>query len=381
VPTLLILGASARAAAYSARRAGFSPATIDLFADRDLSFIANSRRIPRASYPDGLVEAAAESSAAPWIYTGALENRPDLIDRLQADRTLWGNGAETLRDVRSPIALAEALRSAGLNAPEVRLERPTAQRDGSWLRKPLASVGGYGVVKFGTTTTLSARPSYYQRFIDGESLSAVFIGTRQGASLAGVTKQLVGRASAPFAYRGSIAPWPVSNHATSRIADIGDVLARRFGLVGLFGVDLILKDDEPWSVEVNPRYTASVEVIELSTGRALLRNHQEACEGTMLSIDRPTPASAPRFVAKEILFAEGDGVFDVPEGDVPVPGPFVVPTIADVPARGTRFLPGEPILTVFAEAASRSECLGKLAETRASYAQRTASSQRGNKPV
>jgi predicted ATP-grasp superfamily ATP-dependent carboligase len=265
----------------------------------------------------------------------------------------------------------------------MKLERSSVPRDGSWLRKPLASGGGYGVVRFDTTTPPPARPSYYQRFIDGESLSAVFVGTRQGARLVGVTKQLIGRASAPFAYRGSIAPWLVSNHAMSRIADIGDLLARRFGLIGLFGVDLILKDDEPWPVEVNPRYTASIEVIELSSTRALLRDHRDACEGASVSTDRPTPGSARRFVAKEILFAERDGVFDVPvpEGIICPGGSFDVPAIGDVPIRGTRFLAGEPVLTVFAEAASSSECLRKLAEARASWARETASGQRGNKPV
>jgi predicted ATP-grasp superfamily ATP-dependent carboligase len=38
---LVILGASARAAAHSARQAGFLPAAADLFGDRDLVKIAN----------------------------------------------------------------------------------------------------------------------------------------------------------------------------------------------------------------------------------------------------------------------------------------------------------------------------------------------------
>jgi hypothetical protein len=42
---VLILGASARAAAYSARRADLQPACIDLFADRDLAAVCPSRRI------------------------------------------------------------------------------------------------------------------------------------------------------------------------------------------------------------------------------------------------------------------------------------------------------------------------------------------------
>ena len=43
-----------------------------------------------------------------------------------------------------------------------------------------------------------------------------------------------------------------------------------FGLAGWFGVDFILRDGIPWPVEINPRYTASVEIHELASGRSLL---------------------------------------------------------------------------------------------------------------
>ena len=40
---------------------------------------------------------------------------------------------------------------------------------------------------------------------------------------------------------------------------------RRFGgLRGVFGIDAIVRNGVPWPVEVNPRYTASVEVIEIA---------------------------------------------------------------------------------------------------------------------
>ena len=47
---------------------------------------------------------------------------------------------------------------------------------------------------------------------------------------------------------------------------LGTVLAQAFRLVGLFGVDGVLDAERFWPVEVNPRYTASVEVLEGATG-------------------------------------------------------------------------------------------------------------------
>ena len=359
---LLILGASARAAAFSALRAGFSPTAADLFADSDLAAVAPCRRVARPEYPEGLLGIEADLPPGPWLYTGALENRPDLVEALARRRPLWGNGAAVLRSVRSPTVVAQALRDAGLSCPDVRLDPAGVPTDGTWLRKPLASAGGYGVRSHGADTSPGHRPSYYQRFIPGESLSAVFVG----AGLVGITKQLIGRPLAPFAYRGNVGPWSVSGRVRERVAAIGGVLADRFGLVGLFGVDLILADDEPWPVEVNPRYTASVEVLELALSRALLADHREACEHRRPP-EGPARDVPERFVAKEILFAGGDGRFPG-AGDVHTPfEPFRVPRNADVPQAGTPYVRSEPILTVFGSGTTLDDCLASLAEERARW--------------
>ena len=97
---LLIVGASARAAAGSARRAGLRVATCDLFADGDLAACAQATRIGR--YPAGLKPWIEQQAAVPWIYTGALENHPGLIEQLAALRPLLGTSADAVRAARDP---------------------------------------------------------------------------------------------------------------------------------------------------------------------------------------------------------------------------------------------------------------------------------------
>src|SRR5213592_4147754 len=103
--SVLLLGASVRAAAFSAQRAGLRPWAIDLFADRDLAAVCPARAVPPGRYPAGLVELAREMPPGPWLFTGALENRPGLIERITRDRPLWGNDAACLRRARDPFAL------------------------------------------------------------------------------------------------------------------------------------------------------------------------------------------------------------------------------------------------------------------------------------
>src|SRR5258707_10986773 len=84
---ILIVGASARAAAMSARRSGLNPWAADMFGDLDLRACCPGQRIE--NYPHGLERALAAAPDGRWMYTGALENHPDLVDRIAAVRPLY----------------------------------------------------------------------------------------------------------------------------------------------------------------------------------------------------------------------------------------------------------------------------------------------------
>jgi predicted ATP-grasp superfamily ATP-dependent carboligase len=361
---LLILGASARAAAQSALRAGLRPLAVDLFADRDLAALAPVHRIAPASYPQGLDAIAAELPPGPWMYTGALENQPDLIDRLARVRPLWGNAGSTLRAVRDPSAVADVLGRAGLACPAVRMDPRGLPRDGGWLVKPLASAGGRHIHALTLKSASPARPSFYQERIDGPSLAALFLGQGASAILLGVTRQWIGRPGLPFTYRGSLGPWPISPPLAGRLERLGNALTSAFGLVGLFGVDFILRDDHPWPVEVNPRYTASVEVLELGLQTTFLDDHRRACDPNAAVALTPGPApsmGATLSVGKAIVFAEEPCTF--PELTLPMPGlgdGFTVPSLADIPHSGTAFEAGEPVLTLFAQGKNLDDCQSRL---------------------
>src|SRR5579862_6220291 len=108
---LIIVGASVRAAAGSARRAGLVPWCADLFADTDLrAMVPTVVRCPPDRYPRQLLKILGTAPACPWTYTGALENHPELIQLMADVRPLWGNGPAALAASRSPFAVAGFLR-------------------------------------------------------------------------------------------------------------------------------------------------------------------------------------------------------------------------------------------------------------------------------
>ncbi len=278
----MIFGASTRAAAQSAVRAGLRPVCADRFADEDLQEIADI--LPLADYPDGLLEIVATSPPLPWIYTGSLENRPALLEELAALRPLWGNPAGvTSRGSQPVFACMTSWR--GPDSPRSRSGKaihPRRQTDGGSLKPWRGSAGrGIHVWQAGEAAAGSrGEPWYFQRRAAGQPISALFLGTAEGTALIGASEQLIGLAAlsaGPFGYCGSIGPIGLPETARRQIARTGDVTASEFGLRGLFGIDFLLERDVAWPTEVNPRYTASVEIYEWVLGLPLLEWHCRAC--------------------------------------------------------------------------------------------------------
>ena len=304
-PSVAIFGTSVRALACSALRAGLSVKAFDRFGDHDLQAIAPWRELPARPDDDQLAALLHSTAADAWMYAGAWENYPDRVELLASVRPLWGISPESLREVRDPFRLHQFLEREGAPSPEVQGQSISLPRDGSWLVKPLRSGGGRAISSWELQTKPLPEPAYYQRRVEGIPLGAIFAGQQAAsAEFLGASLQLTGRPGHPFGYVGSIGPWPLTPAQEEEIVRIGRLIASKFRLLGLFGVDLILDDDRPWVIEVNPRYTASVEILELATGRALLRDHLRSFNVTLTDALFQSQIDRPDVVGKTVLFAE-----------------------------------------------------------------------------
>ncbi|MEX2188947.1 MAG: ATP-grasp domain-containing protein [Pirellulales bacterium] len=365
---LLIVGASARAAAQSAQRAGFAVTAIDLFADEDLAACASAIRCD--DYPRGLVGLAARAPDGPWMYTGGLENHPRVVERISARRPLWGNAPDVLRAVRNPFEVSATLDREGLPTLEVRRDARDLPGDGTWFAKPIAGSGGGRIrVLDGHFVNCRKEPRYFQRRKRGKSASAVFVAARGQAVLLGASEQVIGEpwtGGKMFQYAGSIGPLefdgrPLDDRLYDEITELGRVLAAEFGLTGLFGVDGILDGEHFWPVEVNPRYTASCEIVERLSGVNVVAAHAAACRESNLT----APADPHRQIhaaGKAIVFAPTDATFGERAAALVERLNAETPRrqAADTPRIGTRFSPGDPVLTVLAETERPADVRKKL---------------------
>jgi predicted ATP-grasp superfamily ATP-dependent carboligase len=353
-----VVGASARAAAMSLVRAGFEPWAVDLFADRDLRRIAPVARCPAADYPHGIPDLCDQFPPGPVLYTGGLENHPGIVAELAARRPLCGNGPDVLEQVRDPFRLTAILHGKAFAAPPVLPATHTPPDPALWLRKSFHSAGGLGV-RFADASDEPSTSAYYQQYIDGMPMSALFNTMANKTRLLGITEQLVGVPwlhARPFRYGGNLGPVELPADVTSDLIMMGYRVQIAAGIRGLWGADFVLADGVPWVVEVNPRYTAGLEVIEQGIGIAVGFDPDGG----------PPPETPPatRIVGKAIYFAPHRITFP-PTGpwDNDLSGPYDpcrLPGFADIPEAGEVIEAGWPVLTFFTTGSTPAECRERL---------------------
>jgi predicted ATP-grasp superfamily ATP-dependent carboligase len=304
------------------------------------------------------------------MYTGALENRPGLVEQMARKRPLWGNSSEALRHVRDPFWISLVLAKAELPCPKAASVESHPKEDTYWIVKPIHGAAGRGIRPWDGRHATHDGAVYLQEFITGLACAAVFVAEDKEARLLGVTEQLTGETwlhASPFVYCGSIGPLFLPTICRTTLEDIGATLATQAGLQGLFGIDFVLRDNIPWIVEVNPRYTASVEIVEYATGTKALAWHKQAfAKSATAKITWPLSWDN-QICGKAVLFAKEDLRF-------PAEGPWLsalrsahqgleMPSFADIPAAGEPIGKGRPIFTLFAQAESRDSCYQQFQES------------------
>jgi len=366
-PRVLIAGISTRALAESAARAGYRVLAVDGFGDLDLRRVAEVRLARDArgrSSPGAAVRAARGARAEAVVYVANFENHPRAVRTLAAGRALWGNSPEVLERVRDPLLVAATLARHGLATPAVRAAAPRSGGGGgrSWLAKPRASGGGSGVVAW-RPGRRAPRDAYFQERIAGVPGSIVFAADGRRAVPLGLSRLLAGErafGAAGFRYCGSIllgrgdAAFAGDVRLCARAIALADTITRAFGLVGVNGIDFIARRGTPYPIEVNPRYTAAMELVERAYGLSIFDIHARACAGRLPAFDLAAARHAPRAIGKAILYARGNIV-------LPDTRPWLEDdSVRDISAPGQRCRRGQPICTIFAAGSDAAECRAAL---------------------
>ncbi|MGK6311402.1 ATP-grasp domain-containing protein [Neorhizobium sp. DT-125] len=297
-PALLIAAISGRSLAAAARRAGYRPLVADLFGDSDTVALADrTARLP-GSIRDGidgekiagaLAGLAQDEEPIALIYGSGFERRPDVIDTLAKTFRIAGNSAATIRAVKDPAGLSRLCWDLGIRHPAIRFSPPLQQE--GWLTKLGGGAGGSHVRPAGAPLEDGY---YYQKFVEGCSISALFLAQAGSARIVGFSRQWSSPSqSSPFRYGGAVRLMRFDREKKAEIACWLDRLTKRTGLVGLCSADFIDGPEGLHLIEINPRPGATLDIFDTEDA-PLLAAHLNAVRGDEITVPtyRGTRASA-----------------------------------------------------------------------------------------
>lgn len=322
----VVVGASCRAAAQGLRRAGISHIVAwDEFLDADLREIAQAHRWERGEMESHNVD------GVPLLLCGGMENRIEDVQAWLNQGYSCGVDAQMLRDMRNPMNWQRWSTHVGIGWPKSAFRAEEIPRLGlrngdvqCWMSKSLVGAGGIQVRVLGTEELQKLTSNellkegwdeemYLQEHIEGQSFGATFCSYQDEVQLVGVARGITSHelpGPLPFIYRGSILSRDISEEVKQRLEDFGRLVTSETGIRGLWQADFVVKDDGSlWVLEVNPRWSASMELHEIANDVSWVIEHLRALSQEKLSDEARTAAEATPKRASELI---GKGIVYAP---------------------------------------------------------------------
>ncbi|PPD29379.1 MAG: ATP-dependent carboxylate-amine ligase [Methylomonas sp.] len=342
---ILVIARSARMLAQLAVWAGNAPIAIDCFADTDTQALAlESIKVNSLGLAD--LHVAVESVAGRHglthvIYGSGFEEHIDSLRYLQTRFVVLGNSAELMRRLQDKQAFFGQLEQLGICYPHSVFSTPSDDAD--WLIKPVCGEGGAGISIFAKVDVVDRQDVYWQRRLDGEVYSVLFVASQGRVKLLGFNRQWPVDADAgDFVFSG------ICNHAElapgkrSLLAEWFEKLVGVYPLQGLGSLDFILHEQQCYLLEINARIPASAQLY----GQSMLALHCQACAGVLDEIEAVEP------LGYQVVFAAQDTV---------IPAGMIWPDCAiDRPADGAFVGKGEPVCSIIAGGMDADQVVNRL---------------------
>ncbi len=368
---IVLVGASVRAAAQSASRAGFCVTGIDLFGDRDTQAVCHQHfMVPKLGGGgsqgdpgtfhrvdfDTIVDAC---EGVPVVEVGGLNAANLLFERLADLCPLLGAAADVRDQLNDVDFLRGLAAAAGMRFPRtLRRWSPQTVSSGRWLIKKRCSCGGLGIRWYDVDQTTAA-DELLQQWAAGRSYGATLLASDDDVVLLGACRSLfTRRGRLPFVYAGSLGPITVSSKTASTLKRLGQQMIATTRLRGLFNVDYLLdRCGEAWLIEVNPRWSGSSELVErrlidqhaLAANNSLFELSIQAIQGAKVSLMASSAEQQPVYL-KRIMFARSDCCFhhSVLTQFTGLASKFHA-VIHDIPGDGTVVRQAEPMFTLISK--------------------------------
>jgi methenyltetrahydromethanopterin cyclohydrolase len=298
IQNILIVAKSAGMLVRYAANAGYTPLVIDCYSDVDTENLSiECVCISSLSLED--VEAAFNFLANKYtishlVYGSGLERYINTLEFLGQKLNILGNTLHVYRSVQNKFCFFLKLNCLKIPYPDTCFQAPNT-RD-TWLVKPLQGEGGIAIKKFNGQIE-KPDSCYWQKYIPGMSMSVLFIATETEYDIIGFNKQLSTQIKDNgFVFSGVITQPEINENIIRTVTTWLDKLVFEIGLKGINSLDFIVKDEDCYTLEVNARPSASMQLYD----DELLSEHIKCFYADKLK----PPSISNTYRAYKIIYAE-----------------------------------------------------------------------------
>lgn len=346
---VLVAGFATRHVAASAVRAGYEVHAIDAFCDRDLSWLTKScKSFEELDELPGLVQEVCEKIPVDiFVVTSGAED-------METGRSVCGTPPGKAREFTDKNSIQNFFEE--IDAPV-----PGILGGGLYpaMLKPCHGAGGWRnqIVSSekeeeGFREMWPDVPYIRQEVVEGVPCSVSCIAADGQAKAVAANMQYMRGGDGERAYGFAGAATPYLRGEAAGLFGEAERIVSLSGCTGSVGVDFMLCDDGISAIEINPRFQATLDIVEMSMDFNIFRAHVEAAGG-ILPKSRP---EAKRFAARKVLFADRDLTVRDDLGSL-------CPRVADIPWKGTEIEEGSAVISAYGLGATMEATAESLDKT------------------
>lgn len=280
------------------------------------------------------------------------------------------------------------------DSPSSLLGQCNSSSSSQWLIKSNRSVGGVSIRECKQEEIIASASlddlksnEYLQEKIEGIPIGVTFLSSDFGSLVIGTAKSIGQKTQpflAPYTYRGSYGPIPIDQFEYDSLHRFASNVQREVGIRGIWQADFVVSHSTWNLLEINPRWSASMEILEVALDLSLASLHLECAmhaidlqtwKGLVAQLDarrqstaglNPTRGCLAGAFGKLVVFADEQievsdqqsnrwwakrwqGTFkelDIHRDPFDSPSRYLV---ADIPCAGTRIEAGQPIFSLFSK--------------------------------
>ena len=229
-----------------------------------------------------------------------MEHRLELVDRCHSSVKRYGADRKQLATLRSLDNWARWSNSSNIGWPltfrgtSLSGDISKELSEGEWMLKPYQSAGGLGIVDLENASQQSDSfvsdhsRFYVQRRIPGESIGVTFLGSEFGSTLLGATSAHIPDLKPTrkdYIYRGSFGPIPISTGLIQDLQCFARLVHNESGILGLWQADFLMHNGELTLLEINPRWTASMDILDLCLELRLVEKHYASISANLTHVE------------------------------------------------------------------------------------------------